>query len=170
MRSRQRMRHDTGAGRITGRSEPASDRRLHRSPSASPSASCSRTGSADIEAQHADAEHRSRRARACRGPSPGPTSSTSDAARRRSWRRLPASTSSGSRSSRSATALTSTSTCRRTGRDYVKGALELGKLKATDGAFGYALPPGTDPADFASALIWCKQFSHLFAVAPLEPA
>ena len=54
--------------------------------------------------------------------------------------------------------------------DYVKGALELGKLKATDGAFGYALPAGTDPADSRSALIWCKQFSHLFAVAPFEPA
>ena len=52
--------------------------------------------------------------------------------------------------------------------DYDDGALELGKLKATDGAFGYDLPPGTDPADFASAIIWCKQFSHLFAVAPLE--
>ena len=45
---------------------------------------------------------------------------------------------------------------------------KLGRLKATDGAFGYELPPGTDPADFASAIIWCKQFSHLFAVAPLE--
>jgi hypothetical protein len=53
--------------------------------------------------------------------------------------------------------------------DYVRGALELGKLKATDGAFGYELPAGTDPADYASALIWCKQFSHLFAVAPFEP-
>jgi hypothetical protein len=53
--------------------------------------------------------------------------------------------------------------------DYVDGALELGKLKATDGAFSYKLPPGADPADFASALIWCKQFSHLFAVAPFEP-
>lgn len=51
--------------------------------------------------------------------------------------------------------------------DYARGALELGKLKATDGDFGYALPAGTDPADFASAIIWCKQFSHLFAVAPL---
>lgn len=51
--------------------------------------------------------------------------------------------------------------------DYDDAALELGKLKATDGAFGYELPPGTDPADFASAIIWCKQFSHLFAVAPL---
>ena len=45
-------------------------------------------------------------------------------------------------------------------------ALELGRLKATDGSFNYALPAGTDPSDFASALIWCKQFAHLFAVAP----
>jgi hypothetical protein len=52
---------------------------------------------------------------------------------------------------------------------YSDRALELGKLKATDGAFGYALPAGTDPGDFASAIIWCKQFSHLFAVAPLGP-
>jgi hypothetical protein len=52
--------------------------------------------------------------------------------------------------------------------DYAKGALEVGRLKATDGAFGYDLPDGTDPADFASAIIWCKQFSHLFAVAPFE--
>lgn len=51
---------------------------------------------------------------------------------------------------------------------YDDGALEIGKLKATDGAFGYDLPKGTDPADFASAIIWCKQFSHLFAVAPFE--
>ena len=43
--------------------------------------------------------------------------------------------------------------------DYADGALELGKLKATDGAFGYDLPAGTDPADFASAIIWCKQFT-----------
>jgi hypothetical protein len=50
---------------------------------------------------------------------------------------------------------------------YADGALELGTLKATDGAFGYELPEGTDPADFASAVIWCKQFAVLFAVAPL---
>jgi hypothetical protein len=53
--------------------------------------------------------------------------------------------------------------------DYARGALEAGALKATDGAFGYELPAGTHPADFASAIIWCKQFSHLFAVAPLTP-
>jgi hypothetical protein len=49
---------------------------------------------------------------------------------------------------------------------YADGALELGTLKATDGAFGYELPEGTDPADFASAVVWCKQFAVLFAVAP----
>ena len=53
---------------------------------------------------------------------------------------------------------------------FAKGALELGRLKATDGSFGYDLPAGTDPADFASAVIWCKQFSHLFATAPFESA
>jgi electron transfer DM13 len=51
---------------------------------------------------------------------------------------------------------------------YTKDALELGKLKATDGSFGYDLPDGVDPARFRSALIWCKQFSHLFAVATFE--
>ena len=51
---------------------------------------------------------------------------------------------------------------------YAKGAVELGTLKATDGSFGYDLPAGTDPSDFASAVIWCKQFRHLFATAPFE--
>jgi len=50
---------------------------------------------------------------------------------------------------------------------YHQDALELGRLKATDGSFGYDLPPGTDPSTFRSTLIWCKQFSHLFALAPL---
>jgi hypothetical protein len=52
---------------------------------------------------------------------------------------------------------------------YVDGSLELGRLKATDGSFNYALPAGADPTAYASALIWCKQFAHLFAVAPLVP-
>jgi hypothetical protein len=51
---------------------------------------------------------------------------------------------------------------------YVDDALELGKLKATDGSFGYDLPDGVDPTRFRSALIWCKQFSHLFAVATFD--
>jgi hypothetical protein len=49
--------------------------------------------------------------------------------------------------------------------DYADDALEIGTLKATDGSFGYDLPAGTDPSRFRSAIIWCKQFSHLFAVA-----
>jgi len=48
---------------------------------------------------------------------------------------------------------------------YTDDALELGLLKATDGSFGYDLPDGVDPARFRSAIIWCKQFSHLFATA-----
>lgn len=53
---------------------------------------------------------------------------------------------------------------------YADGALELGTLKATDGAFGYELPDGADPTDYASAVIWCKQFGVLFAVAALKAA
>jgi hypothetical protein len=50
---------------------------------------------------------------------------------------------------------------------YTKEALELGKLKATDGAFNYDIPAGTDLSKVRSVIVWCKQFSHLFAVAPL---
>lgn len=48
---------------------------------------------------------------------------------------------------------------------YTKQATEIGLLKATDGSFGYDLPDRIDPARFRSAIIWCKQFSHLFATA-----
>ena len=51
---------------------------------------------------------------------------------------------------------------------WTEDSLELGTLKATDGSFGYDLPAGVDPGQFRSAIIWCKQFSHLFATAPLE--
>jgi Electron transfer DM13 len=53
-------------------------------------------------------------------------------------------------------------------RDYAAGALEVARLKATDGSFNVRLPDGADPADMRSVLIWCKQFSHLFAWATLE--
>jgi hypothetical protein len=53
---------------------------------------------------------------------------------------------------------------------WTETALELGTLKATDGSFGYDLPAGTDPAVFRSAIIWCKQFSHLFATAAFADA
>ena len=51
---------------------------------------------------------------------------------------------------------------------WTEDALELGLLKATDGSFGYDLPAGTDPGVFRSAIIWCKQFSQLFATAPFD--
>lgn len=53
---------------------------------------------------------------------------------------------------------------------YGDDPLELGTLKATDGAFNYDVPPGTDISRFKGAVVWCKQFSVLFAVAPLMPA
>ena len=52
--------------------------------------------------------------------------------------------------------------------DYARDALELGMLKATDGSFGYDVPQGADIGRFRSVIIWCKQFSHLFALAPLR--
>ena len=51
---------------------------------------------------------------------------------------------------------------------YVKGAVELGRLKATDGDFNTKVPAGTDVASLRSVVIWCKQFAVQFAVAPLD--
>ena len=53
--------------------------------------------------------------------------------------------------------------------ESIEGAINLGDLKATDGAFNYELPAGTDVAQFASAIVWCRQFATLFAVAELVP-
>jgi len=50
---------------------------------------------------------------------------------------------------------------------YREGALKLGRLKATDGAFNYEIPPGTDLGAFRSAVVWCEQFAVLFGTAPL---
>ena len=50
---------------------------------------------------------------------------------------------------------------------YADGALEVGKLRATDGSFNMDLPAGTTPNAPASIVIWCKQFAVQFAVAPL---
>ncbi|HSO28353.1 MAG TPA: DM13 domain-containing protein [Candidatus Sulfomarinibacteraceae bacterium] len=51
---------------------------------------------------------------------------------------------------------------------YAESAIELGRLKATDGSFNMDLPPGAIPTDAASVVIWCRQFAVQFAVAPLE--
>lgn len=50
---------------------------------------------------------------------------------------------------------------------YADGSLELGRLKATDGAFNYEIPPGTDITRFSSAVVWCKPFGVQFAAATL---
>jgi hypothetical protein len=52
---------------------------------------------------------------------------------------------------------------------YATDAIELGRLKADTGNQNYVVPAGAlgDPADAASVVIWCRQFSHLFATAPL---
>jgi hypothetical protein len=51
---------------------------------------------------------------------------------------------------------------------YAKGAVELGRLKATDGNFNTKVPAGIDVASLHSVVIWCKQFAVQFAVAPLS--
>lgn len=51
---------------------------------------------------------------------------------------------------------------------YTKNAIELGRLKADRGSFNYRIPAGTDLSRVMSAVIWCKQFSFQFAVAPLS--
>ncbi len=47
----------------------------------------------------------------------------------------------------------------------VDEALNLGTLKATDGAFNYEIPAGIDISKIRSAVVWCKQFAVLFAHA-----
>ena len=55
---------------------------------------------------------------------------------------------------------------------YATGSIELGRLKADTGNQNYVVPAGSldDPGVAASVVIWCKQFSHLFATAPLVAA
>ena len=47
-------------------------------------------------------------------------------------------------------------------------ALNLGRLKATDGNVNYAVPDGTDVSAFRSVIIYCRAFKVVFAVATLE--
>ena len=52
---------------------------------------------------------------------------------------------------------------------WAPDAVNLGELKATDGAFSYEIPADVDIEDIASAVVWCRAFSVLFATATLEP-
>lgn len=49
-------------------------------------------------------------------------------------------------------------------------ALNLGRLKATDGNVNYAVPAGADTAEYRSVIIYCRAFKVVFAVATLEAA
>jgi hypothetical protein len=51
---------------------------------------------------------------------------------------------------------------------YAKGALELGRLKATDGSFNYSIPSSADVGRIRSVVIWCKAFSVQFGAAELQ--
>ncbi len=53
-------------------------------------------------------------------------------------------------------------------KGYADGAIELGRLRATDGSFNTPIPAGTDLGDVKSVVIWCKEFAVLFAVARLR--
>lgn len=53
-----------------------------------------------------------------------------------------------------------------TGR-RVEEPLNLGRLRATDGAFNYELPANIDLTSIKSVVVWCRQFTTLFAHAPL---
>lgn len=50
---------------------------------------------------------------------------------------------------------------------YGEGAVEIGRLKADRGNQNYAVPAGVDGTGAASVVIWCREFSVLFATAPL---
>lgn len=45
----------------------------------------------------------------------------------------------------------------------------LGPLKGNKGDQNYLIPEDVNVGDFASVVIWCEQFSVLFAAARLEP-
>jgi hypothetical protein len=52
--------------------------------------------------------------------------------------------------------------------DVTGGALQVGRLKASEGRFGYELPAGTDVSKYRAAVIYCYQFRTIFSVAPLS--
>ncbi len=53
------------------------------------------------------------------------------------------------------------------GGDYSGSDLTIAKLKANNGSQNYALPPGTDVSRYRTVLIWCRQFTVVFAYAPI---
>lgn len=50
----------------------------------------------------------------------------------------------------------------------IEGAVKLGELKATDGAFNYEIPAGVTPEQMRSVVVWCDAFAVLFGSAVLK--
>lgn len=46
--------------------------------------------------------------------------------------------------------------------------VSLGPLETPEGAQSYPIPEDAELEDFSAAIIWCEDFSVLFAIAPLE--
>jgi hypothetical protein len=46
--------------------------------------------------------------------------------------------------------------------------VDLGKLKATNGSFNYAIPPETDLASVRSVVVWCRRFNVTVTYAALR--
>jgi hypothetical protein len=46
--------------------------------------------------------------------------------------------------------------------------LDLGKLKATNGSFNYAVPAAADLAGVKSVVVWCRAFSVTVTYAVLQ--
>ncbi|MBE9115532.1 DM13 domain-containing protein [Lusitaniella coriacea LEGE 07157] len=46
--------------------------------------------------------------------------------------------------------------------------LNLGELQNTNGTQRYEIPAGTNPDEFGSVVIWCRQFNATFGYAPLS--
>ena len=51
---------------------------------------------------------------------------------------------------------------------WEEDAVNLGDLKATDGAFNYEIPSDLDIEEFQSAVVWCRRFAVLFGHATLQ--
>ena len=51
---------------------------------------------------------------------------------------------------------------------WEEDAVNLGDLKATDGAFNYEIPSEVEIGEARSAVVWCRRFAVLFGHAPLE--
>jgi Electron transfer DM13 len=51
--------------------------------------------------------------------------------------------------------------------ESIEEALNLGQLKATDGAFNYEIPPEVNVSRVRNAVVWCRQFEVFFTQAEL---